>query len=53
MAGETRLTAAGGRVSDDAGFMCLGELLEFGETGQIFTRPRDEEAEDYITGKYG
>ncbi len=41
------------RVSDDTGFMYLGELIEFGETGQIFTRPRDEKTEDYITGKYG
>jgi len=41
------------RVSDDTGFMYLGELLEFGETGQIFTRPRHEKTEDYITGKYG
>jgi len=41
------------RVSDDTGFMYLGELLEFGETAQIFTRPKDERTEDYITGKYG
>jgi phosphate transport system ATP-binding protein len=41
------------RVSDDTGFMYLGELVEFGETGQIFTRPKDERTEDYITGKYG
>jgi phosphate transport system ATP-binding protein len=41
------------RVSDDTGFMYLGELVEFGETGQIFTRPRDARTEDYITGKYG
>jgi phosphate transport system ATP-binding protein len=41
------------RVSDDTGFMYLGELLEFGETGQIFTRPKDIRTEDYITGKYG
>ena len=41
------------RVSDDTGFMYLGVLVEFGETAQIFTRPRDERTEDYITGKYG
>jgi phosphate transport system ATP-binding protein len=41
------------RVSDDTGFMYLGELVEFGDTGQIFTRPRDSRTEDYITGKYG
>ncbi|MFZ5452171.1 MAG: phosphate ABC transporter ATP-binding protein PstB [Thermodesulfobacteriota bacterium] len=41
------------RVSDDTGFMYLGELVEFGETAQIFTRPKDTRTEDYITGKYG
>jgi phosphate transport system ATP-binding protein len=41
------------RVSDMTGFMYLGELLEFGDTPQIFTRPRHEKTEDYITGKYG
>jgi phosphate transport system ATP-binding protein len=41
------------RVSDDTGFMLLGELIEFGPTAQIFTRPADTRTEDYITGKYG
>jgi phosphate transport system ATP-binding protein len=41
------------RVSDDTGFMLLGELLEFGPTAKIFTRPADKRTEDYITGKYG
>jgi phosphate transport system ATP-binding protein len=41
------------RVSDDTGFMLLGELIEFGPTAQIFTRPADKRTEDYITGKYG
>jgi phosphate transport system ATP-binding protein len=41
------------RVSDDTGFMLLGELLEFGPTQKIFTRPGDQRTEDYITGKYG
>jgi phosphate transport system ATP-binding protein len=41
------------RVSDDTGFMYLGNLVEFGETAQIFTRPKDAQTEDYITGKYG
>ncbi len=41
------------RVSDHTGFMLLGELVEFGDTAQIFTRPRDRRTEDYITGKYG
>jgi phosphate transport system ATP-binding protein len=41
------------RVSDDAGFMLLGELVEFGKTQEIFTAPVDKRTEDYITGRYG
>ena len=41
------------RVSDDAGFMLLGELIEFGKTDQIFTAPKDKRTEDYIKGRYG
>lgn len=41
------------RVSDECGFMLLGELVEFGETKQIFTAPRDKRTDDYITGRFG
>ncbi len=41
------------RASDESGFMLLGELIEFGPTAQMFTRPKDSRTEDYITGKYG
>jgi len=41
------------RVSDDAGFMLLGELIEFDKTDVIFTAPKDKRTEDYITGRYG
>lgn len=41
------------RVSDDTGFMLLGELVEFGRTDDIFTAPKDARTEDYITGRYG
>jgi len=41
------------RVSDDTGFMLLGELIEFGRTDVIFTAPKDKRTEDYITGRYG
>ncbi len=41
------------RVSDDTGFMLLGELVEFGRTEHIFTAPKDKRTEDYITGRYG
>jgi len=41
------------RVSDETGFMLLGELVEFGKTENIFTRPKDKRTEDYITGRFG
>jgi phosphate transport system ATP-binding protein len=41
------------RVSDEAGFMLLGELVEFGKTQDIFTSPKDKRTEDYMTGRYG
>jgi phosphate transport system ATP-binding protein len=41
------------RVSDYTGFMLLGELVEFGVTRDLFTRPRDKRTEDYITGRFG
>ena len=41
------------RISDDAGFMLLGELVEFGATQAIFTTPGDKRTEDYVTGRYG
>jgi len=41
------------RVSEMTGFFFLGELIEFGETGMIFTNPHDKRTEDYITGRFG
>jgi len=41
------------RISDDTGFILLGELVEFGRTERIFTKPDDRRTEDYITGRYG
>ncbi|MBU4305157.1 MAG: phosphate ABC transporter ATP-binding protein [Candidatus Omnitrophica bacterium] len=41
------------RISDETGFMLLGELIEFDKTENIFTRPKDRRTEDYITGRYG
>ena len=41
------------RISDECGYMLLGELVEFGETKQIFTNPRNKRTEDYITGRFG
>jgi len=42
-----------GRVSDYTGFMLLGELKEFGLTRDVFTRPQQEDTENYISGKFG
>jgi phosphate transport system ATP-binding protein len=41
------------RVSDSTGYFLLGELIEFGATEQIFTRPSDSRTDDYITGRFG
>jgi len=41
------------RVSDYTAFLYLGELIESGATGTIFTAPKDKKTEDYLTGKFG
>ncbi|HSJ63102.1 MAG TPA: phosphate ABC transporter ATP-binding protein PstB [Gemmatimonadaceae bacterium] len=41
------------RVSDRTAFFYLGRLVEVGETGTLFTRPREERTEAYITGRFG
>jgi phosphate transport system ATP-binding protein len=41
------------RVSDYTGFMYLGRLVEFNETEKLFTKPDNQQTEDYITGRYG
>ena len=41
------------RVSDYTAFFLLGELVEFGKTDEIFSQPKDQRTEDYITGRFG
>ena len=41
------------RVSDYTAFFYLGDLIEFGETGKLFTAPEKRQTEDYITGRFG
>ncbi|MGB9623319.1 MAG: phosphate ABC transporter ATP-binding protein PstB [Phycisphaerae bacterium] len=41
------------RVSSEAAFMLLGELVEFGPTAQMFENPRDRRTEEYVSGRYG
>ena len=40
-------------VSDFTAYMYLGELVEYGQTEQIFIKPARQETEDYITGRFG
>jgi phosphate transport system ATP-binding protein len=41
------------RVSDYTAFMYLGDMVEYGDTDQVFTKPVKKQTEDYITGRYG
>ncbi|NOU36110.1 MAG: phosphate ABC transporter ATP-binding protein [Kiritimatiellaceae bacterium] len=41
------------RISDFSGYMLLGDMIEFGPTGNIFTNPTDKRTQDYISGRYG
>ena len=41
------------RVSDKCAFFLLGELIEYGDTEQMFSVPKDQRTEDYITGRFG
>ncbi len=41
------------RISDKTGFFLLGELIEYADTDDIFTEPKDERTERYITGRFG
>ncbi len=41
------------RISDQCAFFLLGELIEFGDTAQLFSVPKDKRTEDYITGRFG
>jgi len=41
------------RISDKTAFFLLGEMVEFGDTEQVFSMPKDKRCEDYITGRFG
>ena len=49
----THNIAQASRVSDYTAFLYLGELIEFGDTGKMFTAPEDKRTEEYLTGKFG
>lgn len=42
-----------GRISDYTAFLYLGEVVEFGQTGNVFTIPKDKRTEEYLSGKFG
>jgi phosphate transport system ATP-binding protein len=41
------------RVSNRTAFFLLGELIEYNDTREVFTNPRDKRTEDYISGRFG
>jgi phosphate transport system ATP-binding protein len=41
------------RISDRTAFFLMGEMIEYGDTKNLFTNPRDKRTEDYITGRFG
>ena len=41
------------RISDRTAFFLLGDLVEYGSTEEMFSKPRDKRTEDYITGRFG
>ena len=41
------------RVSDWTAFFLMGEVIEYGPTGRLFTNPKDKRTEDYVTGRFG
>ena len=41
------------RISDQTAFFLLGDLIEYGNTEQLFSQPKEKKTEDYITGRFG
>ena len=41
------------RISDQTAFFLLGDLVEYGDTEQMFSKPNDKRTEDYISGRFG
>jgi phosphate transport system ATP-binding protein len=41
------------RMSDKTAFFLMGQLVEYGETSRLFTKPKDARTEQYITGRFG
>ncbi|MGN0676578.1 MAG: phosphate ABC transporter ATP-binding protein, partial [Ruminococcus sp.] len=41
------------RISDNTAFFLLGDLIEYGNTEEMFSQPKNKKTEDYITGRFG
>ena len=41
------------RISDQTAFFLLGDLVEYGNTEELFSQPKEQRTEDYITGRFG
>ena len=41
------------RISDKTAFFLLGEAIEYGDTEEMFSNPKEKKTEDYITGRFG
>ena len=41
------------RISDNTAFFLMGELIEYGNTEEMFSNPKEKKTEDYITGRFG
>ena len=48
-----KLAIGATRVSDKTAFFLLGEVVEYGDTEEMFSVPKDKRTEDYITGRFG
>ncbi|MBR0684124.1 phosphate ABC transporter ATP-binding protein [Roseomonas eburnea] len=49
----THSMSQAGRVSDNTAFMYLGRIIEYGETSTVFTQPRVQRTQEYVTGRFG
>ncbi len=49
----TNNTKQAARVADNTAFFLMSELIEYGQTDQVFTVPKDNRTDDYITGRFG
>jgi len=41
------------RISDETAFFLLGDLVEYGDTEEMFTKPKEKKTENYISGRFG